>query len=93
MTFEAELRWGREEEQLQRETLEKHRYSPYIAEVEGWPDSEGKGKYIGDLKRLRHFMILFKLGYGSREMTMLKVNSKNRYPEAFDPFGEELEAM
>ena len=44
-------------------------------------------------KRPRHVMILFKLGYGSREMTMLKVNSKNRYPEAFDAFWEELEAL
>jgi hypothetical protein len=53
MAFEAELRWEREEEQRQRETLEKHRYSPYIAEVEQWPDSEGKDKYLRDLKRLR----------------------------------------
>ncbi len=38
-------------------------------------------------------MILFRLRYASREMAMLKVNSKNRYPEAFDAFGQELEAL
>ncbi len=57
MAFEAELRWEREEEQLRRETLEKYKDSPYIAEVEGWPDSEGKDKYLRDLKRLKDIMI------------------------------------
>jgi hypothetical protein len=49
--------------------------------------------YLQSLERLRHIMILIKLEYGSREMAMLMVNSKNRYPEAFDAFGEELEAL
>lgn len=35
-------------------------------------------------------MILFKLGYGSREMAMLRVNSSRRYPEAYDAFEKEL---
>lgn len=35
-------------------------------------------------------MIMFKLGYGSREMAMLKVNAKRRYPKAFEAFEEEL---
>ena len=38
-------------------------------------------------------MILFKLGYGSREMAMLVVNSKRQYPEAFDAFEGELEDL
>ncbi len=38
-------------------------------------------------------MILFKLGYGSREMAMLKVNSRRRYPEAYEAFEEELEDL
>ncbi len=36
-------------------------------------------------------MILSKLGYGSREMAMLKVNSKRMYPEAYEAFEGELE--
>ncbi len=38
-------------------------------------------------------MILFKLGYGSREMAMLKVNSSKRYPEAYEAFERELEDL
>jgi hypothetical protein len=38
-------------------------------------------------------MILFKLGYGSREMSMLKVNSKRRYPEAYETFTRELKGL
>jgi hypothetical protein len=36
-------------------------------------------------------MILFTLGYGSQEMAMLKVNSKRRYPEAYEAFKQELQ--
>src|SRR5215210_4562899 len=53
MAFESELRWEKEEEQHRRETLEKYSYSPYIEEVEGWPDSELMASYLRDLKRLR----------------------------------------
>ena len=53
MAFEAELRWEREEAQLRQEAIEKYSHSPYIAEVEKWPDSEGKDRYLTDLKRLR----------------------------------------
>ncbi len=38
-------------------------------------------------------MVLFKLGYGSQEMAMLKVNSKKRFPEAYDAFEGELEDL
>jgi len=38
-------------------------------------------------------MILFKLGYGSREMAMVRVNSSRRYPEAYEAFKEELEDL
>ncbi len=38
-------------------------------------------------------MILFKLGYGSREMAMALVNSSKRYPEAYEAFGRELEDL
>ena len=38
-------------------------------------------------------MILFRLGYGSREMAMKRVNSSRRYPEAFEAFERELEGL
>lgn len=38
-------------------------------------------------------MILLQLGYGSREMAMLKVNSKRRYPEAYEALDRELEDL
>jgi hypothetical protein len=38
-------------------------------------------------------MILFGVGYGSREMAMLKVNSSRWYPEAFASFEGELENL
>jgi hypothetical protein len=91
MAFEAELRWEREEEQLRRETLEKYKDSPYIEEVEGWPDSEGKDKYLRDLKRLRDIMIRSKkLGYGGYAMGMIYGKLKNKYPKAHEVFKEEL---
>jgi hypothetical protein len=38
-------------------------------------------------------MILFRLGYGSREMAMKRVNSGRRYPEAHEAFERELENL
>jgi hypothetical protein len=91
MAFEAELRWEREEERLRRETLEKYKRSSYIDEVEGWPDSEGKDEYLGDLKRLREVMIRSeKLGYGSYAMGMIYGKLKNEYPKAHEAFEGEL---
>ena len=52
-----------------------------------------KDYYLKSLERLRHIMILSKLGYGSREMAMKLVNAKNRYPEAHEAFKEELQAL
>jgi hypothetical protein len=41
MAFEAELRWEKERERLWQEALDKYDCpSPYIQEVEGWPESE-----------------------------------------------------
>ncbi len=92
MAFEAELRWQREEEQLRRETLEKYKYSPYIAEVQKWPDSEGKDRYLRDLKRLKDVMIRSKkLGYGSYAMGMIYGKLRNKYPKAHEVFEKELE--
>jgi hypothetical protein len=52
-----------------------------------------KARYPEALQRLRNVMILSKLGYGSREMAMLEVNSRRRYPEAYDAFEGELEDL
>ena len=91
MAFEAEIRWEREEAQLRRETLEKYRYSPYIDEVERWPDSEGKDKYLRDLKRLKDVMIRRdKLGCGGYAMDMIYGKLRSRYPKAREAFEEEL---
>src|SRR4028118_1715350 len=71
-------------EERKREVLEAYEHSPYIErQRRSYPNNPDKDDYLQSLERLRHIMILFKLGYGSREMAMLKVNSKNRYPEAF----------
>jgi hypothetical protein len=94
MAFEAELRWEREEAQLRRETVEKYKRSPYVDEVEGWPDSEGKAKYLRDLKRLRDIMIRSrKLGYGGYAMGMIYGKLKSKYLEAHEVFSRELEDL
>src|SRR5215213_1832496 len=79
-------------EERRRETLQRYEYSPYIeGQKRTYPDNPDKESYIKSLDRLRHVMILFKLGYGSKEMNMLRVNSSRRYPEAFEAFEKELE--
>ena len=78
-------------EERRREILEKYEHSSYIEEQERtYPNNPDKDGYIEALKRLRHLMIMSKLGYGSREMSMAFVNSKNRYPEAYEAFEKEL---
>ncbi len=80
--------FGRERRQ---KVLEEYEYSPYIERQRRfYPNNLDKGRYLEALERLRHVMILFRLGYGSREMAMLSVNSKRRYPEAFEAFDREL---
>ena len=79
-------------EERKREVLERCRVSPYIERQRMlYPNNPDKDRYLKSLERLRNVMILFKLGYGSREMAMLKVNSKRRYPEAYEAFERELE--
>ena len=94
MAFEAEIRWEKEEEQHRRETLERFRYSPYLEEVEAWPQSETKDSYLRDLKRLRDLMIHSKkLGYGGFAMGMIYGRLKNKYPQAHEAFKKELEDL
>jgi len=78
-------------EECRRETLERYKHSPYI-EVQRmtYPNNPDKDDYLESLERLRHVIFLFRLGYGSREMNMLRVNSSRRYPEAYEAFEDEL---
>jgi hypothetical protein len=88
---EAYYAFGRERE---REVLERYACSPYIEEQKRtYPNNPDKADYLKSLERLRHVMILFGLGYGSREMAMKRVNSSRRYPEAFAAFEGELEGL
>src|SRR5215211_2122723 len=74
-----------------REVLQRYEHSPYIeGQKRTYPNNPDKDGYLKSLERLRHVMILFKLGYGSREMNMLRVNSSGRYPEAYEAFEREL---
>lgn len=80
--------FGRERK---REVLEKYKHSSYVEQQRRtYPNNPDKEYYLESLERLRNVMILFKLGYGSQGMAMLKVNSKRRYPEAFEAFEGEL---
>jgi hypothetical protein len=91
MAFKAEIRWEKEEEQHRRETLKRYKYSPYIEEVEGWPDSEAKDSYLRDLKQLRDVMIHSKkLGYGGYAMGIIYGKLKNKFPKAYEVFETEL---
>jgi hypothetical protein len=81
-------------EERKGEVLEWHEHSPYIErQRRTYPNDPDKDEYLAALERLRHVIILFRLGYGSREMAMLRVNSSRRYPEAFESFEGELENL
>jgi hypothetical protein len=81
-------------EERKRDALDRYAHSPYIEEQrKTYPNNPDKDSYLRSLERLRHVMILFKLGYGSREMAMKKVNSARRYPEAHRVFVRELEDL
>lgn len=79
-------------EERKKDVLGKNRNSPYIeGQKETYPNNPDKPHYITRLERLRHLMILSKLGYGSKEMSMALTNSKRRYPEAAGAFEGEIE--
>ena len=54
------------------------------------PDSEEKEGYLEALRRAKDAMIDMRLGYGSQPMSYLLVDWKNRHPEAYEAFEEEL---
>ena len=81
-------------EERRQETLQRYQHSPYIAlQEQVYPNNPDKDDYLKALERLRNVMILFKLGYGSGEMNMLRVNSSRRYPEAYEAFERELKDL
>lgn len=93
MAFETELRLEKEKEELRREALRMYEHSPYIEEVEGWPESKEKDSYLKDLKRLRDLMIHSKLGYGSYPSGLAMTNLRNRYSQAYETFNKELRGL
>ena len=78
-------------EERKREVLEKYEHSPYIERQRRvYPNNADKDMYLKSLERLRHHMIMFRLGYGDRIRAMSLTNLKNRYPEAYKAFEKEL---
>jgi hypothetical protein len=83
IAFEAEIRWAKEEAQLRRETFERYKESPYLEEQRrAYPDNPDKERYLQKIGRLRHVMILKKLGYVDRMIAMAFTNLSDSYPEA-----------
>ena len=81
-------------EERKQGVLERYDRSAYIEEQRRtYPNNPDKEEYLRRLERLRHLMILSKLGYGSREMAMALVNSRRRYQEAAAAFEGELENL
>lgn len=88
---EAYAAFGRERKQ---DALEANARSEYIeGQRRTYPNNPDKDEYLKRLEKLRHLMVLSKLGYGSREMSMALVNSRRRYPEAAAAFERELEGL
>lgn len=88
---EAYAAFGKERKQ---DALEANTRSEYIeGQEKTYPDNPDKLFYIAKLKKLKTLMILSKLGYGSREMSMALTNSTRRYPEAAAAFEGELEGL
>ena len=86
---EAYAAFGKERKQ---DVLEANARSPYIeGQRRTYPANPDKPFYIRRLEKLRHLMILSKLGYGGREMAMALTNGKRALPEAAEAFEREIE--
>lgn len=86
---EAYSAFGKERKQ---DVLEANARSEYIErQRETYPNNPDKPFYLARLEKLKTLMILSKLGYGSREMSMALTNGKRTYPEAAAAFEEEIE--
>lgn len=79
-------------EERKQDVLSANALSPYIeGQRRTYPNNPDKPFYLERIEKLRHLMILSKLGYGGREMAMALVNSKRAYPEAAEAFEREIE--
>ncbi len=88
---EAYAAFGKERKQ---DVLEQNERSPYIeGQKVTYPNNPDKPFYLAKLERLKTLMILSKLGYGSREMSMALTNAKRTYPEAAAAFEGEIENL
>ena len=67
--------------------LRRYEHSPYIGlQRQLYPNNPDKDGYLKSLERLRHLMLMSRLGYGRQEMNMLGINSSRGYPEAYEAF-------
>lgn len=88
---EAYAAFGKERKQ---DVLEANARSEYIeGQEKTFPNNPDKPFYMAKLRKLKTLMILSRLGYGSREMSMALTNSTRRYPEAHEAFEGELEGL
>ncbi len=89
--FESELWAEKGRDQRKIRTRRNLVPSPYIEQMtRELPDSEEKERYLKALRRAKNAMIDMRLGYGSQVMSYLLVDWKNRHPEAYEAFEEEL---
>ncbi len=94
--FRAELReekeWERSYKEAKRqESLERHKQSAYLKEkMDQLSESEDGERQLQELIGLRDLMICWKMGQGSEAMGYIRVSLRNKYPEAYEAFQEEL---
>ena len=55
-----------------------------------YPNNPDKDGYLAALERLRHHVIMFRLGYGERIRAIGFTTLNNRYSEAYEAFEGEL---
>ena len=92
--FESELWKEKGRDQREIKTRRNLVPSPYIEQMtRDLPDSEEKDKSLKELRRAKDAMIDMRLGYGSQPMSYLLVDWKNRHPEAYEAFEEEIEGI
>ncbi len=91
VAFESELWEEKGRNQSKIRTRRNLMPSPYIEQMtRELPDSQEKKKYLEELSRFKTAMIHMKLGYGSQPMAYILTIWKDRYPEAYEAFEEEL---
>ena len=88
------MRWEKERERLRQEELKRYSFpSPYIEEVEEWPETEAWDLYLKDLRQLRDVMVHSKVGYIGYAGGEILGALRSRYPQSHDVFKKELEDL